>query len=52
MLKRVRNTPKWHELYQSGPSIPPKNKASYMNNEDDFDDVDVLDETSTNLHMN
>lgn len=52
MLKRVRNTPKWHELYQSGPSIPPKNKASFLNNDDDFDEVDVLDEASTNMHMN
>jgi hypothetical protein len=35
MMKRVRGTAKWSQLYKSGPSIPPKNKASFLNNDDD-----------------
>jgi hypothetical protein len=37
MMKRVRGTAKWSQLYKSGPSIPPKNKASFLNNDDDED---------------
>jgi hypothetical protein len=35
MMKRVRKTAKWSQLYQTGPSIPAKNKASFLNNPDD-----------------
>lgn len=35
MMKRVRGTAKWSQLYKSGPSIPPKNKASFLNHDDD-----------------
>lgn len=38
MMKRVRGTAKWSQLYKSGPSIPPKNKASFLNHEDDDED--------------
>ena len=37
MMKRVRGTAKWSQLYKSGPLIPPKNKASFLNNDDDED---------------
>jgi len=35
MLNRVRKTAKWSQLYKTGPSIPAKNKASFLNNPDD-----------------
>ena len=42
MMKRVRETAKWSQLYKSGQSIPPKNKASFLNNEDeDEEDIDA-----------
>jgi len=34
-MQRVRGIPKWHELYKSGPSMPPKNKAQFLNNDND-----------------
>ena len=40
MMKRVRGTAKWSQLYKSGPSIPPKNKASYLNNDEEDDRED------------
>jgi hypothetical protein len=40
MMKRVRGTAKWSQLYKSGPSIPPKNKASYLNNDEEEDGED------------
>ena len=38
MMKRVRGTAKWSQLHKTGPSIPPKNKASFLNNDDDEED--------------
>jgi hypothetical protein len=35
MMNRVRKTAKWSQLYKTGPSIPPKNKASFLNNDED-----------------
>lgn len=38
MMNRVRKTAKWSQLYKTGPSIPPKNKASFLNRDDEEDD--------------
>ena len=40
MMKRVRGTAKWSQLYKTGPSIPPKNKASFLNNDDEDEEED------------
>ena len=40
-MNRVRKTAKWSQLYKTGPSIPPKNKASFLNNPDDEEDDDA-----------
>jgi hypothetical protein len=35
MMNRVRKTAKWSQLYKTGASIPPKNKASFLNIDED-----------------
>lgn len=35
MMKRVRNTAKWSQLYKSGPSFPPKHKVLFINQDDE-----------------
>lgn len=42
-MKRVRKTAKWSQLYQTGPSIPAKNKASFLNNPDDEEEDEQPD---------
>lgn len=34
MMKRVRKTAKWSQLYQSGPSFPPKHKVLFINQDE------------------
>ena len=31
MMSRIRKTAKWSQLYQSGPSFPPKHKVLFIN---------------------
>jgi len=31
MMKRVRSTAKWHQLYKSGTTFPPKHKVLFIN---------------------
>lgn len=35
MMKRVRSTAKWSQLYKSGSSFPPKHKVLYINQDED-----------------
>ena len=42
MMNRVRKTAKWSQLYKTGPSIPPKNKASFLNDPDEEDEVEEV----------
>lgn len=35
MMKRVRNTAKWSQLYKSGPSFPPKHKVLFINQDEE-----------------
>lgn len=52
MMKRVRNTAKWSQLYKSGPSFPPKHKVLFINQDEDEGQISpkVTDEDNDGLN--
>ena len=49
MLQRVRKTAKWSQLYQSGPTFPPKHKVLFINQDDEKASIDRDDPSMDNI---
>jgi hypothetical protein len=42
MMKKVRGTAKWSQLYKSGTSFPPKHKVLFINQDEETEQENAL----------
>lgn len=49
MMQRVRKTARWSQLYQSGPTFPPKHKVLFINQDDEKASLDHDDPSMDNI---